>query len=303
MGMTFFLTGATGYIGGSIAASLLADGRRVRGLARSAEAAALLQARGIEPVLGSLDDAPLLEREARASDGAINAASADHAGAVRALIAGLAGSGKPLLHTSGSSVIGDDARGNRRSEIVFDDEGMPLAVHPMKQARRELDLALLGSAARDIRAVVICPSLIYGQGRGLRRDSVQVPFLVANAREQGRVQVVGAGLNVWSSVHLDDVVDLYRLALAGAPPGAFYFAENGEASFADIGAAIARRLGLTGVESLPPEEAAARWGESKAWFTLGSNSRVRARRARRELGWAPRQASLLEWIAGEMPLA
>jgi nucleoside-diphosphate-sugar epimerase len=176
-------------------------------------------------------------------------------------------------------------------------------VHPMKQARRELDLALLGSAARDIRAVVICPSLIYGQGRGLRRDSVQVPFLVANAREQGRVQVVGAGLNVWSSVHLDDVVDLYRLALAGAPPGAFYFAENGEASFADIGAAIARRLGLTGVESLPPEEAAARWGESKAWFTLGSNSRVRARRARRELGWAPRQASLLEWIAGEMPLA
>src|ERR1700730_4389518 len=33
------------------------------------------------------------------------AASSDHRGAVEALIAGLTGSGKPLLHTSGSSAI------------------------------------------------------------------------------------------------------------------------------------------------------------------------------------------------------
>jgi hypothetical protein len=29
---------------------------------------------------------------------------------------------------------------------------------------------------------------------------------------------------------------------------------------------------------------------------------VRARRARRELGWAPRRASVLDWIDAEMPL-
>ena len=299
---TYFLTGATGYIGGSIAVGLLGSGHRVRGLVRSTAGAARLEALGVAPVLGTLDDAVLLEREARAADGAINAASADHAGAVQALLAGLAGSSKPLLHTSGSSVIGDDVRGSRRSEAVFDDEGAPFVVNPMKQARRELDLSVLGAAARGVRSVVICPTLIYGSGRGASRDSVQVPFLAANARRVGRVQVVGAGLNVWSNVHIDDVVDLYLLALAQAPAGAFYFAENGEASFAEIGAAIARRLGLEGAESLDPDEAAARWGESKAWFTLGSNSRVRARRARRELGWAPRHASVLDWIGGEMPL-
>jgi nucleoside-diphosphate-sugar epimerase len=134
----------------------------------------------------------------------------------------------------------------------------------------------------------------------LNPSSVQIPFLAANARDKGVVQIVGRGLNVWSNVHIDDVVDLYLLALTKAPAGAFYFAENGEASFGDIAAAIAKRLGLAGVDALPPQVAAERWGESKAYFTLGSNSRVRARRARRELGWAPRHASVIEWIRTEM---
>jgi nucleoside-diphosphate-sugar epimerase len=170
----------------------------------------------------------------------------------------------------------------------------------MKQPRRDIDLMVLGAAKRGVRSAVICPSNIYGIGRGLKPDSVQIPFLAANARQQGVVQIVGAGLNVWSNVHLDDVVDLYLLALAKAPAGAFYFAENGEASFGEIGAAIASRLGLPGVESLPPEMAAQRWGEAKAYFSLGSNSRVRATRARRELGWSPRHSSVLDWIAEEL---
>jgi nucleoside-diphosphate-sugar epimerase len=299
---TIFLTGATGYIGGTVAARLVEAGSRVRGLVRSRESAALLAERGIEPVMGGLDDADLLTREARAADGVIDTASADHAESVRALIAGMEGSGKPLLHTSGSSVVGDDARGNYRSDTVFD-EDTPLLVHATKQPRRDLDLMVLGAAARDVRSAVICPSNIYGVGSGLKPDSVQIPFLAANARSQGVVQIVGAGLNVWSNVHIDDVVDLYLLAFAKAPAGAFYFAENGEASFGEIGAAIAKRLGLPGVESLPPEVAAQRWGESKAYFSLGSNSRVRSVRARSELGWAPRHASVIDWILGEMPVS
>jgi len=298
-GMNLFVTGAGGYIGGSVAMALLAAGHRVRGLTRSTASAERLAATGMEPVLGTLDDADVLTRAARAADGVINAASADHVGAVRALIHGLEGSSKPLLHTSGSSVIGDDARGGRRSESIFD-EDMPLIVNPGKQARRELDLLVLGAAHSGIRAAVICPSLIYGVGCGLNHNSVQVPFLTANAREQGAVQIVGRGLNVWSTVHIDDVVDLYLLALTQAPAGAFYFAENGEASFGDIAAAIAKQLGIASVEALPPQVAAERWGESKAYFTLGSNSRVRAKRARRELGWAPRHDSVIEWILTEM---
>ena len=297
---TIFLTGASGYIGGSVAQKLLAAGYHVRGLARTEKTARALSACGIEPVMGSLDDPDLLYAAARATDGVVDAASSDHESSARALIAGLEGSGKPLLHTSGSSVIGDDARGGRGSEKVFDGS-TPLVVSPLKQARRKIDLTVLDAAQRNVRSVVICPSLIYGVGTGLHTSSYQLPFLAANALQQGAVQVVGAGLNVWSNVHIDDVAELFVLAMAKAPPGAFYFAENGEASFAELGAALATRLGLGGVASLAPVKAAQMWGEAKAYFSLGSNSRVRATRARDELGWAPQHASVIDWILHEMP--
>jgi nucleoside-diphosphate-sugar epimerase len=220
---------------------------------------------------------------------------------LQVLLVALEGTGKPLLHTSGSSVIGDDARGNFTSDAVYD-ETTPFVVHLSKQPRHALNQTLLAAAARGARAMVICPTLIYGTGRGMNPHSIQIPFLVRQAREHGVVRVVGRGLNRWSTVHIDDLADLYRLALERGPAGAFYFAENGESSLAEIGAAIAARLNLGPVEPLAAEAAAAQWGESRAFFTFGSNSRVRAVRARSELGWQPQHASAVAWIGSEMSL-
>ena len=299
--MRLFITGAAGYIGGSVAQRLLADGHSVRGLLRDPAKADALAATGIEPVLGDLDQAELLQREAARADGVIHAASSDHRPSVDALLQALHGSGKPLLHTSGSSVIGDDAQGNHLSEQVFD-ESTPLVVAPSKQARRALDEHILAAASNGVRSVVLCNTMIYGRGRGLHADSVQIPVLLRQARASGVVRIVGQGLNRWSNVHIDDVTALYSLALHQAPAGAFYFVENGEASYAQIGAALARRLGLGPVQGWSVTEASAAWGEGHARFSLGSNSRVRARRARSELGWAPQHASVLDWIERDMPL-
>ncbi len=52
--MNIFVTGAGGYIGGSVAMALLAAGHRVRGLTRSTASAERLAKSGIEPVLGTL---------------------------------------------------------------------------------------------------------------------------------------------------------------------------------------------------------------------------------------------------------
>jgi nucleoside-diphosphate-sugar epimerase len=299
--MIVFMTGAGGFIGGTVARRLQGAGHSIRGLVRGADKAAQLEALGIAPVLGSLDDHDLVVREARSADGAINAANSDHLPVVEALIEGLRGSGKPLLHTSGSSVIGDDARGNHLSETIFD-EDTPFIVDPAKQPRRDIDLRVLGAAKDGVRAAVICPSMIYGSGSGLNPRSAQIPFLVDQAREAGAVRIVGQGLNRWSNVYIDDVAELYALALQKAPPAAFYFVESGEASFAEIGDAIARRLKLGPLQHLTAEDAAERWGKLRAYYTFSSNSRVRARRAREELGWAPRHTSMFAWIETEMPL-
>lgn len=112
---------------------------------------------------------------------------------------------------------------------------------------------------------------------------------------------VGKGLNIWSNVHVEDVADIYRLAV-NAPAGSFYFAENGEASYRDICAAIARRLKLDGPQTWPFEEAARELGENSAAYTFGSNSRVRGKRTRSELGWQPKHTSATRWIEAELPL-
>ena len=295
--MKIFITGATGYIGGSAALHLRRAGHHIRGLVRDPEKVSLLTEIAIEPVLGDLENIDLLIHEARQADAVVNAANSDDEGAVDAFLLALQGSGKSLIHTSGTSVIGDAAGGNSLSKTLFEEKN-PLIVPPEKQARRNIDLKVL--AARGMRGIVLCNSLIYGEGKLPNTQSVQIPLLVNQALESGVVRIVGKGLNSWSNVHIDDLCEIYRLAIESAPAGAFYFVENGESSFFDVGRAIAERLHLAGLESWTEEEAAKVWGLARARYSLGSNSRVKSIRARKEIGWNPNHGSVIEWIRNEM---
>ncbi|MGH8782567.1 NAD-dependent epimerase/dehydratase family protein [Paraburkholderia sp.] len=297
--MNIFITGANGFIGGSIAAGLVRAGHHVTGLVRKPEQADALRSLGIEPVVGTLDDRALLISHAQAADAVINAASSDHRGAVVALIEGLAGSDKPFLHTSGSSIVGDASGGERGAATVYREDELPEPTAD-KAARVAIDQLVLDSAQRGIRSAVLCNTLIYGHGAVSGSASVQLPRLLSQARRSGVVRHVGSGGNIWSNVHIDDVVELYRLALEKTPAGTFYFVENGEASFSEMTTAIADVLGLGKPQDWPLEEAQKEWGYEMASYGLGSNSRVRGERARKLLGWQPKHASVLDWIRDDM---
>jgi nucleoside-diphosphate-sugar epimerase len=295
--MKIFVTGASGYIGGSVAALLASRGHEVRGLVRSASKADAVRSKAITPVIGTLDDANVLEAEARLADAVVNAADSDHERAVDALLAGLAGSGKPLIHTSGTSLVGDEAMGEP-SDAVFTEE-TPVRPEPDKEHRVALNRKVL-NAAPGVRSIVLCNSLIYGRTLGAPARSVQIPPLVSQAQESGVARYIGRGLNIWSNVHIADVADLYVRALEKAPAGSFYYVENGEETFEKLVGAIATKLGLGKAESWPADAAVAKWGRELAVFALGSNSRVRANKARGELGWDPLHASVTTWIAEEL---
>ena len=297
--MKIFITGASGFIGGSIAAHLVRAGHTVRGLIRNPEHAAELQRLGIEPVTGTLDDRALLIAEAQAADAVINAASSDHEGAVQALIEGLAGSGKVLLHTSGSSIVGDASGGEAGAARIYHEDALPTPTAD-KAARVAIDQRVLDAARQNIRSAVLCNTLIYGHGAVRGSASVQLPRLVRQAQKSGVVRHVGSGGNIWSNVHIDDVAELYRLALEKTPAGTFYFVESGEASFRDMSAAIARVMKLGEPQDWPLEEAQKEWGYEMASYGLGSNSRVRGVRARKLLGWQPKRTSVIDWIEHEM---
>ena len=293
--MNVFMTGASGYIGGTVADSLIKAGHAVTGLARTENSAAKLRARGIEPVRGELSAHSAVRNAARAADAVINCADASDPFVVAAIVEGLAGSGKAFLHTSGSSIVGDKAAGKLSRKIHHEDT--PSEPLPEKIQRVAVDRAVLASAAQGVRSVVLCPCLIYGEGRGANPDSIQIPSLIRQAVKSGVPRYIGAGENVWSTVHIEDVASAYLLALDSARAGSFFYIENGEASLKSIVESVARLLGgKRPAESWSIDEAIAEWGPQAAWFSLGGNSRVSAEKARRMLGWKPAGADLFHEI-------
>jgi nucleoside-diphosphate-sugar epimerase len=288
------VTGAAGYIGGSVAAALMGAGHHVTGLVRNDERAAQVRSRGITPVLGMLDNGALLAQCARTADAVIHCADADHRFSVAALLNALRGSGKTFIQTSGSGIVADGAGGEPGDAVYAEDT--PVRPVPAREARVALNRDILATAEHGVRPIVIAPTMIYGRGAGANPNSIQVPKMMALARKAGVAKFIGRGENIWSNVHIEDLADLYLAALDRAPAGAFYYAENGECSMKQIAQAIASALKLGGTASMSQAEAAAEWGEGSAQWSFGSNSRVRAVRARKELGWAPHRPALLDTI-------
>jgi len=292
--MKVFITGATGYVGGSVATRLMQAGHSVVGLARSNEADAALRKRGIEPLAGDINAyTPFVEVAGRV-DAVINAANSDNPFVVHALLEGLRGTNKALIQTSGSSVVGDYHNGEP-SDRIFD-EDTPFTPQAEKAGRVAIDDAVLGAARNGVRAIVIRPTLIYGRGIGVSSTSVQLPKLIDLAKKHGVGRHVGRGANIWSNVHIADVAELYLLALEKAPAGSTFYAENGEADFKSVAGAISRILGFGGAtRDMPIGEAVAELGPG-AYLSFGSNSRVRGRKSRSLLGWQPKGGTLFDEI-------
>lgn len=296
--MKIFVTGASGFIGGSFAAEAVRRGHEVRGLVRSPEKAAACRGFGIIPVHGDLTQHDLLASEASAADAVVNAASSDDRPAIDAILRTLTGSGKALLHTSGSSIVADNADGEP-SNAVFDEDHLPEPARD-KAARVALDQAVLTTAG--LRSIVLCNTLIFGDALGPEAHSVQLPLLIDHARKIGRATYIGRGLNRWSTVHIADVIELYLLALERAPAGTFAFVESGEASFLDMARSIADGLHLKPPISMTLDAAEALWGRGRARHSLASNSRVRSVRTA-PLGWNPTRLSVHQWIADHLRIA
>jgi nucleoside-diphosphate-sugar epimerase len=293
--MKVFITGAAGYIGGSVAVTLIKAGHKVAGLVRSEKRARQVEPFGIEPVIGDLTDSAVLERSAGSADAVFNVANSDNRDVVDLFLNVMQGTGKTFIQSSGTSIVADLADGEHPGKIY--EETTPLDPLPLRAGRVALNDAVLAASNAQLRTMVICPSLIYGIGLGASSDSMQVPWMIELARKHAIGRHIGPGENIWSNVHINDLVDLYVRALQDAPGGAFYYAENGENSMRELAEAVSRMLGHGGrTQRMTVEEAVAEWGEGGARYTMGSNSRVRAVRARQELGWSPSAPSLLDEV-------
>src|SRR3954464_3779980 len=204
--MRIALTGATGFIGSHVLAELKEHGHEVTALVREGDAQAAAAAdRGATPGVVDLYDRPAVVGLLRGADGAIHTASpgdetsADLDSAVAdAAIEAFDGTGKPYLHISGQWVYGDNR--SISEESPFDAPAMVSWKEPIE--RRLLD-------ASGMRGVVIVSGVAYGDGGG------GIPgLLLASPRDDdGKLIMLGAGQQHWSTVHVADLANFFRRAL------------------------------------------------------------------------------------------
>lgn len=289
------ITGITGYIGGTIAKKLLEKNYNVTGLVRNEADVKKLDQLGIESITGSIHDETVLKAAVSNADAVIHTAdSADDAYAADSFIRLLEESGKTFIFTSGSAIFGGKENGEENNFVFTED--IPLNPRLEMTSRVLINQYVLQSAKKNIRSIVIVPTMVYGTGLGLKKDSIQLPALINFSKEKGFGVYFGKGENIWSNLHIEDLADMYILALEKAKPGSLYYAENGSSTIKNLAENISRQYNLLPSQSVSIQEAVNTFGPAGGYFGFASNSLCSSDKAKIELGWNPAYDSIEKFI-------
>ncbi|KAF4911877.1 hypotheticall protein [Colletotrichum viniferum] len=327
------ITGATGYIGGTVLTQLLnsmvpgIDSLSFSALIRHQSQADILAKKDIQSIIfNGLDHISIIRQAAADHDIIIHIANSFHKASAEAMLQGLhdrkAKTGKTgiFIHTSGTSNVANfpitkKYRGTRvysDEEDIFDYEKSLDLQEPYQN--RSVDTFVAEAGKRlGVDTYSIWPPLVFGIGTGFfdPLSNGQLPMLMRLSLTNGESLYVGEGAGRWSHVHVEDLAALYETVLARAIAGkissqdrAIFFAETESRSFAEM----ADNIGRAGSElgALKTAKASSMSLESIArdqyhgdmnWaeIVFGSESLVSANLSR-EIGWKPKKTAV-DWEA------
>jgi nucleoside-diphosphate-sugar epimerase len=318
MKQKIFMTGGTGYIGGSFLHLMwqrnYLDHYDIRVLVRNPLDAKKLLDLGFTPVEGSLHDSTLLSQEAEQADIVFNTANCDHRESVVALLSGarkkfeVSGKKPILIHTSGAGVLTEDSMGfgvppeldHMQSEWDETDAEKHRDI-PDSAPHRFVDIEVFGAAEQGfINTYLVVPPTVFGVGLGpfaSHRMSIQIPRLVYHSLIRRQVMTVGAGENIWPNVHVADLAELYLIIMEGAlkdvaPSGleGLYYPVSEHFSWKDVSQRIADLFLQRDI--LP--ESHVKSGLQPGWF-WGSNVIVHPTNSLK-LGWQPTHGGTAEML-------
>ncbi|KAF8540559.1 NAD(P)-binding protein [Trichophaea hybrida] len=332
-----FLTGATGYIGGSVFHNLTTSHPEYEFtvLLRTIPAGFSEKYPNVVTILGDFDSASILSTAASEANIVIFCGNSNHTGAITALLSGLSLRTTPsfLLHLSGTATISD----------VFSPSFVPGVLNPkiwsdvsdLSEICKLPDIhlhrpgeRLVFSAAKThgehIHTAIISPGKTYGLGTGPgKTQSYTIPFFVGDIPKFGnRPFVLGEGENcsVWS--YIGDVTGLFqRLVEEAAAGGAgaewgengFYFTPIHDdgipwKSIAKATGKILKELGViedeTPVSATSADTDKMLDGSGQLGLLMyGSNYRIRADRARKLFGLEAEGPWVLEVLKDDLGAA
>lgn len=288
--MRVVVIGGSGYIGRAIVERLAERGDTPVVVSRS-ESQRLPA--GAQSRAGDVRDPSSLVELVGDADAVVHAAApagdwdADLA-AVRAILDALCGSGKAFLYTSGIWSLGP------ATADAPADENAPTDPLPISRGRPDIERAVLDAADDGVRALVVRPGIVYGHGGGIPSQ------LVDWAREHGSGRYVGENPEArWPMVHVDDLAELYLIALDRASADTLLHATSQPGvPVGDLAAAADRAAGGTGSASgWPFERAAAALG--RPYTEALAHDQVVESPVAKALGWRPRHVDAARSLVEE----
>lgn len=315
---TIFLTGVTGFVGGTILATLYQThpNVRVKALIRQEADAEKLQAvyPKLIPIMGTLSSLSLITSTAATADFVIHAAG-DNIPAVSAMIDGLASSSTAavdppmprIISLTGPRSLIDPSlpiTGNARSDSrpwsdVSDADAILNLPKERMHAGADHTIVEL-SAARGVGTILVSPGQLWGQGKAYLKKESHSALYYATVKSRERAFVIGDGSAAWSWVSIGDlgnaVVFLMEQALRNGPErrqrvgvngDGYYFVQTGDVTLMERAKAVSERLGLGEIESISIEDAAKIHPFGPIMW--GCGERIRSDKLA-SLGWRPKQA-------------
>ncbi|MEA2367913.1 MAG: hypothetical protein QOH38_631 [Thermoleophilaceae bacterium] len=227
-----FVTGGSGFIGGRLIRRLVADGWRVRALARSDRSASAVEQAGAEAVRGDLDQVESMRAGAEGCDFAFHAAAyvknwgtredferGNVVGTRNALEAARSAGVRRFVHvgTEAALLAGQPLRDADETEPLRPDSP---ALYSSTKAQAEQ--AVRDANAEGFETVVVRPRFVWGVG-----DTTIIPS-IKEAVERGRFSWIGGGRHRTSTTHVDNTVEGLVLGAERGRGGEAYFVTDGE---------------------------------------------------------------------------
>lgn len=280
--MRTLIIGATGHAGFATAQRLLKAGNEVTGLARNEAAEKKLSDGGIKVAKGDLASPDSVISMLPQYDNIIFTPRIDlasEAAVVKRMLDSIAGKGKRFIFTSGTNVLASKTDGDWDETSYAEDDPFTPTSHSSSRIAIE-DMVRAGST-RGIYGMVIRPPIIWGPG-GIARS---IMAMHASART-GAICYLGRGLGMTSNIHVDDLAEIFALALERGVSGALYHAVSGEQCRRAWAIEIGRLRGLP-TRSITVAESEEIYGKVDTHLVISTCNRTRCPRTRKELGWKP----------------